>query len=417
MARKILKSKLVNNILYLGLIQGCGYLLPILILPFLIHRLTIDPYGKMIFYQMVIQYLCVIVDFGFNFSSTQEIARNSKDKIIISKVFYETIAIKLLLFICLTSMSLLFLITSHNKFGDIKLFICYIPQLLGFALIPVWYFQGVEKIKIIALCTIFARLVTTLLLFILIENSSDLYLAASLQSSTFCITAILAYIYIYKYEDISLIHLSSTSFFNSIRSSFPFFISVFSVNLYTTLPTIIVGLVLGSTSVAYYNIANTVRNAMQGLYTPVSQSLFPRVNNMFSTNKLATYILIQKTLIIITMLSLSLSLLIFLYADEIVYKFMGRYNYDVVKLLRIVCFIPMISAINNILGVQTIILHGYKKIFTFITVVFGFINCLIIYPLMYWLGINGVAVSSLLIETLILIVFAIFVIKKKLLRV
>lgn len=72
-----------------------------------------------------------------------------------------------------------------QKNYDILLVICFIPQLIGYVLTPQWLFQGIEKTNILAICTITARLFTTLIILITVHKSTDIYLAAFLQSVTF----------------------------------------------------------------------------------------------------------------------------------------------------------------------------------------------------------------------------------------
>ncbi|EFO2744992.1 O100 family O-antigen flippase, partial [Escherichia coli] len=76
---EMIKSTLMRNILFLGLIQGSSFLLPLILLPFLIKTLGTETYGKMILYQVFFLYLSTIIDFGYNFSATQNIARNQND--------------------------------------------------------------------------------------------------------------------------------------------------------------------------------------------------------------------------------------------------------------------------------------------------------------------------------------------------
>ncbi|WP_174490562.1 oligosaccharide flippase family protein, partial [Escherichia coli] len=152
--------------------------------------------------------------------------------------------------------------------------------------------------------------------------------------------------------------------------------SIFSVNLYTTLPALVIGVVLGNVNLAYYNIALTIRNALLGLFNPISQSLFPRVNNLYSIDQNRAYKLIKQSLIVVAVIFIFLAITTNIMSDFIVNKILGHSEFIVVSLVKMICFIPAISAINNILGIQTIILHGYKKLFSTVTIFYGVLNCI-----------------------------------------
>ncbi|MCH6609533.1 hypothetical protein BEC79_04455 [Escherichia coli] len=404
----------MRNILFLGLIQGSSFLLPLILLPFLIKTLGTETYGKMILYQVFFLYLSTIIDFGYNFSATQNIARNQNDSYHIKKVFSCTIWCKIFIFIIV----FIFLLGCGlwtKKNYDILLVICFIPQLIGYVLTPQWLFQGIEKTNILAICTITARLFTTLIILITVHKSTDIYLAAFLQSVTFLLTAILSLYYIYSTKIASFSYVCMKDIKDSLIESFPFFISIFSVNLYTTLPALVIGVVLGNVNLAYYNIALTIRNALLGLFNPISQSLFPRVNNLYSIDQNRAYKLIKQSLIVVAVIFIFLAITTNIMSDFIVNKILGHSEFIVVSLVKMICFIPAISAINNILGIQTIILHGYKKLFSTVTIFYGVLNCIIIYPSLIYFGVIGAIYSSIFIELLIFITLALIVLQKKLL--
>lgn len=74
------------------------------------------------------------------------------------------------------------------------------------------------------------------------------------------------------------------------------FISTSAISLYTTSTTVILGFVAGPLAVGYFNVANTIRNAAQGLLTPFTQSIYPRINAVFDSDYLQAIKIIKKSL-------------------------------------------------------------------------------------------------------------------------
>ena len=80
--------------LYLMMLQGINQLLPIFVMPYLMIKLGATGYGYVGFALSVIQYLIIIVDFGFNLSATKHIAMVKDDYVERSRVFWNVIAAK-----------------------------------------------------------------------------------------------------------------------------------------------------------------------------------------------------------------------------------------------------------------------------------------------------------------------------------
>ena len=73
-------NKLIENIASLGLIQVANFLIPLLIIPYIARALGVEAIGKVGYAQTIISYLTIIVNYGFEYSATQDIAIHKNDK-------------------------------------------------------------------------------------------------------------------------------------------------------------------------------------------------------------------------------------------------------------------------------------------------------------------------------------------------
>ena len=91
MIKKILldndKKIVANNYLSLLFLQGANYLLPLLILPFLVRVLGTEKFGLIMFAQSLATFLMVFVDFGFNLSGTREVSLSRQNHQKLSEIF------------------------------------------------------------------------------------------------------------------------------------------------------------------------------------------------------------------------------------------------------------------------------------------------------------------------------------------
>ena len=88
---------ILSNFFSLTILQVANYILPLIILPFLVRVLDLENFGIVMFSQALITFIVIAVDFGFDISGTREISISNTDKERISKVFSAIITIKILL--------------------------------------------------------------------------------------------------------------------------------------------------------------------------------------------------------------------------------------------------------------------------------------------------------------------------------
>ena len=107
----------ISNYFSLTILQAANYILPLVILPFLVRVLGAEKFGLVMFAQSLCVFLVVFVDYGFNISGTREIAIHKEDKAKISEIFSAIMIIKMGLI--LTALFLLFIIV--NTFSRFRI--------------------------------------------------------------------------------------------------------------------------------------------------------------------------------------------------------------------------------------------------------------------------------------------------------
>ena len=83
----VIKSRVFLNAVYLFVVQGVTYLVPLITLPYLVRVLGAQSYGVLSFSLAIIQYFILLTDYGFNLSATQKISVICGDINKISNVF------------------------------------------------------------------------------------------------------------------------------------------------------------------------------------------------------------------------------------------------------------------------------------------------------------------------------------------
>ena len=271
------KKRLASNFFSLSVLQIFSYILPLLTLPYLVRVLGVETFGLVSFATAFIAFFNIIVDYGFNLSATREISvhRENKDKI--TEIYSSVLAIKfILIFVSLIILS--FIVFTFEKFSSHSMlyFITFI-SVIGQALFPIWYFQGMERMKYITIINISSKVVFTIAIFVFVQKEND-YLIVPLLSGLGVLLGSLYALYIVKKDfNQSFVWQNIETMKFYFKDSSQFFLSRVSVSIYTSANAFVLGLFTNNTMVGYYSIAEKLYIAMQSLYGPITQVLYPYV--------------------------------------------------------------------------------------------------------------------------------------------
>ena len=181
--RTYLKNKELRDIISLMFLQGVNYIMPVLVLPYLITVIGAEGFGIYSFALSVCQYLILIVDFGFNLSATKQIAIHKGNKEEVSKIFSDTVYAKI--FLMLVSFVIAFALSLIPNFAIYReaIFVMF-GMVIGHTLLYVFLFQGLDEIRWVSFFTAIAKFMVLPLTFIFVKGPEDLYIAVFLSPPT-----------------------------------------------------------------------------------------------------------------------------------------------------------------------------------------------------------------------------------------
>lgn len=396
----MLKNKLAGNIISLFTLKGAEYIISFITLPYLLRVLGPEKYGAIAFVQVIINYGVLLVDYGFNLTAPRDIARvEASDR---PRHFSAVMGAK----IAILSIMLLIGIVIFSAIQttiDMYLLVCMLPMLIGNVIFPIWYFQGIQQMKFITVFNIMARIVSVSGIFILVQSREDYLWAAFLQSFTPLLAGIIAMLVLLK-QNPSLFCLPSlVDVREKLYDGWDIFISTLFINLYTNSNMFILGLMTNDTVVGYYAAASKLVDAVKGLFSPISNAIFPHVSVLFKESRERSVSFLCSVLRIIGGLSFTISILVFVFAEQIAGIVMGQGYEESIFILQIISFLPFIIGLSNIFGIQTMVAMGMKRIFSRILMLSALLNFILVFPFIYmWQGI-GLAMAVVIVECFVTI--------------
>lgn len=408
---------LFKNFTSLSFLQISNYIFPLITLPYLVRVLGPEKYGLINFAAAFTGYFTILTDYGFNLSATQEISINRDDKQKVSEIFSSVISIKILFFL-LSSLIFLMIVLFIPVFNEnMILFFVTFLGVLGTTMFPSWLYQGVEKMKYILSINLSARIIITILVFIMIKSESDYLKLAALNTIGQFSIGVVGIRLAFKKLKIKYFFPNPELIKTQLKNGLSLFLSTISINLYTTSNIFILGLFAPLNVVGYFSAADKIRMACQSILSPMSQSVFPFVNKLLSESYERFINFNKKLLKIAFTIGAFISILLFIFAAPIVRIVLGNEYQSSILVLKIIAWLPLVIFLSNVLGIQTMLPLNKQKSFAIILFVAAAINLILSFILVPKYFEIGTSISVLFTEMFVTIAFLVFIKKNKILVV
>ena len=402
------KKVVAQNFVSLLFLQGANYILPLLILPYLVRVLGAEKFGLVMFAQSLAIFLTVFVDFGFNISGTREISLARSDKEKIGEIFLAIMLIKLGLIIIAFGI-LYFIVSVFSRFSiDAEIYLLSFGVVIGQVLFPVWFFQGIEKMKFVTFINILAKVIFTGLVFFLIKTESDYINVPIYNSLGFIISGIIGFILAFKYFKYKVPKVALIK--QLLVDSSSLFVSNFATSLYTASNVFILGLFTGNVIAGVYSSMEKLILAVKNVYVPLYQALYPWVARQENDQK---KVIINKIMPVVFIVSIIITLVILFFARTILSIV---YDDDLISsyanIFRILSFISVFSGLNMLYNMLYFPVIKRYKVRMNILVFGGIFNMMMNLILVQFYGIYGIATIVTITE--LLLVFIGYIYFKKL---
>lgn len=292
------KKIIFKNVYMLMLLNIAKILFPFFTLPYLTRVLSTDCYGVVAYVKAVMAYMQIIVDFGFILSATRMVveAKNDKDELedivsvnLFSKLFLGLIAlvglIFLIIFIPLLRANVLFTLLS------------FVVVFLTIFLFD-FLFRGLEKMHIITIRFVIMKMISTVLTFCIIKDDGDLLWIPVLDILGTFVAIIWIIIEIRKLG-IKIKWQKLERCWIVIKESSVYFVSNMATTSFNVFSTIMAGITLPATEIAYWSVCMQIINAIQALYMPISDAIYPEMIRNKNINLLRKIISIFMPIIFI----------------------------------------------------------------------------------------------------------------------
>lgn len=267
-----------KNTLWQYGLQILKYLFPLLLIPYLTRILGTEGYAV---YAYVLSFMGVvqtIADFGFTLSGTKKVVDLRGDTAALSRLVGAITVARLMLlcglFFCVMVVTRFIPIMAENTVYVIWAFFAT----AGRTVLPDFIFQGNERMGPLTTRYFASKGVQVALTILLVRGPGDLILVAVADVLSEIVDIAWSYRAQKRLFGVGIARPTFKESFKELRVSAIYCVSNVSSSLFSGFTTVIIGLAITSkTDIAFWSLTLTTVNAVQSLYTPIANSLYPHM--------------------------------------------------------------------------------------------------------------------------------------------
>lgn len=291
-------KKATKNTSMLYLMNIAKMIFPLVTLPYLTRVLTVDCYAIVAYVKAIMQYAQIVLMFGFTLSATKDIVNARNDKQEIGKITGGVLEAKGILSI-ITAMAIFGLMLAipllrENPIYTVLAFInIVITEMLADFL-----FRGIDKMEVITIRFVVSKLISTLLTFVFIKNDTQVLLIPLFDILGSAAALILVLIEINKME-IKITRTPLVDALSRLKESAIYFASDMATTAFGALNTLLIGILVTKTDVSYWSLCMQLISAVQSLYTPITNGIYPSMVRTKSLKFLKKILLIFMPIVVV----------------------------------------------------------------------------------------------------------------------
>ncbi len=398
-------TDLKNKFVYQLILIASQSLLPLISYPYITRILGPGNLGRVNYVDSLSQIGIMVAAFGIPLYAIRAIAvvRNDPEKR--AKLIKELAV----LHICFTLViAVVFTLLTYAKWHEY-------PLLYAFALINIllssvtfeWYLQGMEAFGYAAARTAAVRCLMLLVVFLLIQKSSDFQLYMGIFAGA---TVLFALINGRKVFADNTFIKQPLQLKKHLKPLWHFFLTSSAISIYIFFDTVILQHITNNAEAVgfYTTVLKLVKICLSALLV-IGTVMLPRMSYLAGIgDKVSIARHIDKSLLFIITLGVPICTGLYLLAPEIIQVIAGDAFQPAARLLQVLAFLPIIIGLSNIFAFQILVPFDKEKKFLAAVILGGVLSIVLNLLLVPSLGATGSAMANLITEIAVTIVTGLY---------
>lgn len=395
---KSIKKNYIYNLIY----QLSVIIIPIITTPYISRVLNADGVGIYSYTISIVTYFTLFATLGVAVYGQLDIAACRDDIKKRSIAFWEIIISRTITSIIVIIIYFVFIIF-NNKYKT--MYIILTLNILTAMIDVSWYFQGIEKFKITITKSMLVKIIGTILIFIFVKQSNDLYKYALILQGTLFLGNLTLLPYLKK--EIQKVHLKDLKLAGQWKKSLVFFIPTIATLIYTVLDKSMIGWITKSEfQNGYYEQAYKIEHTLLTIITSLGIVTMPRIKYLLNNKKSEeAHLIIDNAMNFVIFLAVPMTFGLFIISDYLVPVFLGEKFLECIPILKTFSLLMIIIGLDNTIGKQCLMAAGKQKQFNIGIVCGSITNFIMNLILIRRFQAMGAAIASVLAELVIVSIF------------
>lgn len=369
--------------------------------------------GRYSFAQSIVSYFVLFSTLGTTMYGQRTIAMLKGDNEKRTRVFSQLFVLR-----CITTIIavLVYSMTIVPNSVDPSLYLIAGIEIIQVGMDISWYFQGIEKFHIIALCSGGARIIAILLTVTLVRNQNDLSLYVLINCGTILLGFLTQWVFLHGNIDRKYMKLDGLSrgIHKPLVASIQLFVAQVAIQIYTVLDKTMIGIITKSEiQNGFYEQSQKLIRVLVAISTSISAVIASRIAVLYSKNQKSEIDnVLAYSFRFVFAIAIPMMVGIVLVAKDFVPLYYGPGYDEVIDLICILAPLPLIIGISNIIGIQYLVPTSQEKYLTLSVTVGSFVNFLLNIGLIKYFQAKGATIASIIAEVCVVIVQMYFVRKQ-----
>lgn len=397
---RIVDSRLPGMLASLYGLRLVNYVCPLVLVPYLARVLGPQGWGVYAFAEACGRGVQMLVEYGFQLAGVREVALRRNDRKELAALVSGMLGAQLAM--GAAALAVLFLLTA--AFGPFRQAAALLPGAflygLGLGLSPIWYFQGTERLARMVTIDILSRMIGVGGVFLLVRSPGDNWKALTIQGVLACSGAVAGWGLVSM--QIPLRFAKPADIWDGLHGGWTLFLSKGATLLISALNPVLAAFSVGAREVGLFFGADRICRAAVNSLHPMNQAFYPRLVLLVEEDHRRGARFACRAGTAMLLHNLLLSAVLYFGAGPLVKLILGAQYMESAGILKILAFIPLANALNNLLGLQWMLALRMDRAYLGAVVCAGLTN-LWMFP---WLaarwGTQGMAWGSLSVELLLL---------------
>ena len=265
-----------------------------------------------------------------------------------------------------------------------------------------WLYRGLEQYRYITVRSIAFKCLSLVLMFLLVHSTSDYLIYGGILVFATVGANVLNFIHARHYISFKL--EPNLEIWRHFFPALQFFLMAVATTIYTSLDSVMLGMMIGKEAVGYYDAAIKIKNILISLVTALGGVLLPRLSHYIQTEQHEAFKRVtRKAFAFVCFASIPLSTYFIVMAEPAILFLSKEQFLPSVFPMQLVMPTIVLIGLSNLLGIQILLPLGKERVVLSSVcwgAVLNFALNLVLIP--SW-GVAGAAFSTLLAELLVTI--------------